>query len=205
MDTSVLYELYMSWYDIKIGRNNGLHSKAPSRYTLEHQWRNLWFAKNDLQTKVDSDMRNNYAHLLDQFLTYQPMNSIERVALVILYDQVPRNIYRKTPKAYAYDHVARSHIHALLTEDASLLPTHVQVTVIIGLIHQENIEDQSLATTLMAAIPDQALERPIQQALTSIVGKHNERVACFGRIPERNVVLNRPSTLEELTYLINLA
>jgi uncharacterized protein (DUF924 family) len=41
----------------------------------------------------------------------------------------------------------------------------------------------------------------IRNAMKKIIHNHSERILLFGRIPERNKILGRISTSEELTYL----
>jgi len=44
---------------------------------------------------------------VDHFLHFQPTNLLEKIGLIILYDQITRNIYRGSAKAYEHDSIAR--------------------------------------------------------------------------------------------------
>jgi len=108
-------------------------------------WTELWFAKGDEQTGID-EMLQSFAPTMDQFLAYEPVNSLETVALIILFDQITRNIYRRTPKAYAYDYRANHLARSLLSNQSEYdkLPTQCKLTVIVCLIHQEDLALQML-------------------------------------------------------------
>lgn len=117
------------------------------------------------------------------------------LALVLLFDQLPRNVYRGTPKAFAFDARAREVTRHALTMGFDQALTAVQrVFLLMPLEHSEDLKDQQDCVRLMAAI-DGAGE------FLSYAERHLEVVARFGRFPHRNAILGRESTEDELAFL----
>ncbi len=117
------------------------------------------------------------------------------LALVILLDQVPRNLFRNDPRAYATDEKARSVTHhalrARLDEDLS---QPERLFLYLPLEHSESLQDQTLCCDLIARLD----ENP---GWHDYALQHREIVARFGRFPHRNAVLGRSSTPEEEDFL----
>jgi uncharacterized protein (DUF924 family) len=117
------------------------------------------------------------------------------VALVILLDQAPRNLFRDDPRAYATDEKARAVTHHALRLglDAGLAQVE-RIFLYLPLEHSEDLEDQTLCCELAASLDeDPAWHRYALQ--------HREVIERFGRFPHRNAVLGRRSTPEELEFL----
>jgi uncharacterized protein (DUF924 family) len=117
------------------------------------------------------------------------------LALCILLDQVPRNIYRGSPEAFASDpealKVAR---RALESEFDSSLSAEERLFLYLPFEHSEDLADQELCCRLFGAMT----ENP--EWLT-YAERHREIIQRFGRFPHRNAVLGRPSTEEERAFL----
>lgn len=160
-------------------------------------WANLWFCG----TKdIDSKLKI-YSDMIEKYTTYEPTNFYEKIALVILYDQVCRNVHRKTPDAYKYDYISNKICQELLT-NFNNIPLHNKLTIIICLIHSENINDQNKVTELIENIStDKCIDPSILITITKIHSNHKYRVQTFGRIPERNKYVGRISTPKEYAYL----
>jgi len=127
-----------------------------------------------------------------------------RLALIILYDQVPRNAYRGTAAAYAFDREALSlcveGIH--LAADAALDPLE-RLFFYLPLEHAESMEAQDAA---IRALERLAREAPgeLREYCTyclEFARRHHEVIAKFGRFPHRNAVLRRESTVAEREWL----
>jgi len=116
------------------------------------------------------------------------------LALVILLDQVPRNLHRGTPAAFAQDakarEVARRAVAAGL--DAALGPEE-RLFLYLPFEHGEDAADQALAVDLIEALGDPEWAESAR--------RHRDIILRFGRFPHRNVALGRPSTPEELAFL----
>lgn len=67
------------------------------------------------------------------------MGIIDTIGLIILFDQIPRNIFRGKPKAWATDPLAQSLAKGLRSnkETYSKLPLHFKLTLCICMLHSE--------------------------------------------------------------------
>jgi uncharacterized protein (DUF924 family) len=120
------------------------------------------------------------------------------LALLILLDQVPRNLFRGTPRAYATDAQALAHARAALAagHDRALTPVQ-RWFVYLPFEHSEALADQRRALALFEAL---AHHPPSAEAL-DVVRRHVEIIERFGRFPHRNAILGRASTPEEEAFL----
>jgi uncharacterized protein (DUF924 family) len=121
------------------------------------------------------------------------------LALVLLLDQVPRNVFRGTPRAYASDAKARAVARVAIAAgfDAQLPPPQ-RAFLYLPFEHSELLEDQCACMALFEALPPEHLG----PRTLAIVARHHEIVARFGRFPHRNKVLGRVSTPEEEAFLL---
>lgn len=174
--------------------------RAQSSMKVYELWTEIWFAKDNKQRIIDERIQG-FQTSIDDCIEYQPHNDHERLALVILYDQVPRNTYRGSAEAYAYDGLARKHCDALLSK-FSVYPLQVQLTLLICLIHSESMVVHITAQELLReVVSSKYIESSIKVSMTKIVFDHRERIQLFGRIPERNKLLGRATSIEEQAYL----
>ncbi len=118
------------------------------------------------------------------------------VALVILFDQFPRNMFRDSPQAFATDAMARDVVNTALARgfDGVVPPLHRQF-LYMPLMHSERIEDQERCVALIAAMGADFAE------VLSYAIAHRDIVARFGRFPHRNAVLGRESRAAEIVFL----
>jgi len=112
------------------------------------------------------------------------------LAAVLLFDQVPRNIRRKSPLAFASDPLARQIAHGAMARrwDARLTLPQRQFLA-MPLMHSEAIADQRLALDIYATL-GKRYGFPFARA-------HYRMIARFGRFPHRNAVLGRKSSPAE--------
>lgn len=110
-------------------------------------------------------------------------------AAILLFDQVPRNIHRDTPQAFAYDPLARAIAEGVLARGWDLAaPKRERQFVYMPLMHSEAIADQRLSLAVFAArAPDNL----------AFARSHHRMIARFGRFPHRNDVLGRTSSAAE--------
>jgi uncharacterized protein (DUF924 family) len=120
------------------------------------------------------------------------------LALILLLDQVPRNIHRGTPTAFASDARARAVAdHAIARGfDQALSPVR-RAFVYLPFMHSEALADQERCVALHAAMepdggPDSGLD---------FARRHRAIIARFGRFPHRNAILGRQSKEEETAFL----
>jgi len=123
------------------------------------------------------------------------------LALIILLDQFTRNVYRKTPAAFAHDAYALKLCKQglKLEHDKKLCFIH-RLFFYHPLHHSENLEDQELCVKLTEQVTQEVHGNQANSFLT-YVKQHRDIIKQFGRFPHRNKVLDRISTEEELTYL----
>ena len=120
------------------------------------------------------------------------------LALLILLDQVPRNIYRNSAHSYATDPKARAIARAAIAAgfDRQVERGLVQV-IYLPFEHSEDLADQEEALALFATLdPAPGDEDPMKWAKI-----HYEIIARFGRFPHRNAALGRTTTPEEQQFL----
>jgi uncharacterized protein (DUF924 family) len=121
------------------------------------------------------------------------------LALVLLLDQVPRNIFRGTPRAYATD------VAACVTADRALdrgfdqlVPPAWRLFFYMPFHHSESIADQRRSVALSNALP----RNPDRGGSLRRYGHpYIEVIERFGRFPHRNDILGRQSTPEEIAFL----
>jgi uncharacterized protein (DUF924 family) len=120
------------------------------------------------------------------------------VALCILLDQVPRQLFRGQARAFATDDralaVAR---HALDAGFDRQLTVEQRQFLYMPFMHSERLEDQDRCVALYEA-PE--LRDKLEHAV-----EHAELVRRFGRFPHRNMALGRASSAEEEDHLAQTA
>ena len=116
------------------------------------------------------------------------------LALVILLDQMPRNMFRGDPRTWATDPAAR-----VVAEDAvergfdHQVPAELRQFFYLPFMHAEDLAAQERSVALYGAMSDPDSLKWARH--------HRDIVARFGRFPHRNTVLGRDSTPEELAFL----
>jgi uncharacterized protein (DUF924 family) len=122
------------------------------------------------------------------------------LALLLLLDQIPRNIFRATPRAYASDPLARAVADRAIARGFDMLvPPAWRIFFYMPLHHSENLADQQRATALVASLPDQ---RDPERGENRRYGlPYVDVIERFGRFPHRNAILGRQSTAEEIAFL----
>lgn len=116
------------------------------------------------------------------------------LALVILLDQFPRNMYRGTPKSFDSDSKALKVAEEALKKkfDQPLLPVQ-KMFLYLPYEHSEDLTNQEMSVHLFKALENKIT---LQYAID-----HRDIIAKFGRFPHRNIILGRESTLEEIEFL----
>ncbi len=179
---------------------------------LERDWPSgspgaLWFRADPA---VDEGIRERFGTLVEYALAGELVDwesaPLSRLALVLLLDQFPRNIFRGTPQAFAGDHRAVT----LVSEGLALhmdreLPWAGQLFFAMPLMHAEDEDLQALSVRTFERMAEQAPESAraaIEDSLAH-AREHRDIIHRFGRFPHRNAVLERPSTEEEEAFLEN--
>ncbi|MBI4430134.1 MAG: DUF924 domain-containing protein [Candidatus Omnitrophica bacterium] len=126
------------------------------------------------------------------------------LALILLFDQFPRNIYRDTPASFSFDEKALDLCLWGLEKgyDNGLRPVE-RVFYYLPMEHSESLEIQRKSVAYFEKLVREApaaVKLPMDVALEYAV-KHYEIIKRFGRFPHRNEILDRESTREELEFL----
>lgn len=119
------------------------------------------------------------------------------LALCVLLDQAPRNMFRDTPQAFATDELARTVARHAIDRGFDQDPAFDDSTRLffyMPFMHSEDIGDQQTCVNLIS-------ERIAEENRGGYAERHRDIVARFGRFPHRNSVLGRDSTPEELEFL----
>ena len=120
------------------------------------------------------------------------------LALIVVLDQFPRNMFRGSARAFVADALAFAAAnHALLRGfDREMKPVERQF-VYLPLEHSESLSDQEHCLKLMLELSG----FPETRDLHVWAEKHLVIIRRFGRFPHRNVALGRQSTAEEIAFL----
>ena len=120
------------------------------------------------------------------------------LALILLLDQFPRNIFREDPQAFATDWEALSTAHQAIAQGFDRKLLNVQRWfVYLPFVHSENIEHQRQAVKLFQKLSE---DRDSTSAIENAI-RHRSVIERFGRFPHRNIILGRPSNPEEKEFL----
>ena len=154
-----------------------------------------WFAST---TQLDAEIRNKYEPCwkaaasgdLEHWLT-SPLGCL---ALVIVLDQFPLNMFRNRPESFSTEaksiEIAR---YALEQEFDKDLQQPQKVFLYMPFMHSELLSDQDRSVELFTQAGLKENQRFAEH--------HRELIQRFGRFPHRNRILGRTSTPEEIAYL----
>jgi uncharacterized protein (DUF924 family) len=165
----------------------------------------LWFAAND---SFDDLLREQFGGVPDRALRGELASWRDEprstLALVLALDQLPRNLFRGTPQAFAYDSAGLELSRWALSRgfDTQLHPVEAAFFY-FPLEHAESPSLQSECVTLFRALLQRApdLLSDQFQSFLSYAERHQSVIERFGRFPHRNGILGRSSTPEEAEYL----
>ena len=126
----------------------------------------------------------------------QPMSAL---ALVILFDQFSRNMFRDDKKAFSQDHKARLIVNdSVYAGYLEAMNESQRLFMVLPLIHSEEITDHDMAYYLLNKY---LTEHENFHKIKKCWKDHTKAIRQFHRYPHRNIILNRESTEEELAFL----
>jgi uncharacterized protein (DUF924 family) len=161
------------------------------------EFREEWFTKDP---EFDRQVRDRFETLYEAAAAGDLDDWKEEarscLALVILLDQFPRNMFRGDPRSYATDRKAQQTAeyaldHALDRE----LPGFQRTFLYMPFMHSEDLEHQRRSVELFRRLGGSDSDS------TSYAARHMEIIERFGRFPHRNEVLGRQTTPEEAEFL----
>ena len=158
-----------------------------------------WFKKSDA---FDSLIRERFLDVYQQAHTQQLAHwrnsPLSMLALIIVCDQFPRNMFRESPRAFATDPMALDCAQQMCTMGLDLRLNAVERQfAYLPFEHAENLDAQHESIKRFS----QLAHDHAQHGLLEWARKHSVIIERFGRFPHRNAVLARPSTPEELEFL----
>lgn len=128
------------------------------------------------------------------------------LGMVILKDQMARNIFRKKAEAFAFEEGLVDLTKELIREGKDKkYQFWERIFLYLPLEHSEKIEDQILCGEVFKDMVGEFAEieelKEFAQTFVKYSGKHKIIIEKFGRFPHRNEVLGRMSTEEEISFL----
>lgn len=155
-----------------------------------------WFVKDP---DFDAEMARVLGPLLERARAgafgHWPATARGALALVLLFDQAPRNLFRNSPEAFALDPRARALTKQAV--EAGLdrgLGQEQRLFLYMPLQHSETLADQQRSVALFGQLDE-------DPEWLVYAERHLEIVQRFGRFPHRNAALGRTTTAEEAEFL----
>jgi uncharacterized protein (DUF924 family) len=163
------------------------------------QDRKAWFAKDPA---FDEQIRGRFLGLFERALRGELDAWLQApascLALAILLDQFPRNMFRGTAKAFAGDPRARAAARSILDNGwDKTMTADERMFAYLPFEHSESLADQERCLALMREIA----ASPETADLPKWAEAHLAIIRRFGRFPHRNAALGRESTPEEVAFL----
>lgn len=154
-----------------------------------------WFGKDDaFDAEIRARFLPTYEAAAAGRLSAWEAGAEGALALTIVLDQFPRNMFRGDARTYAADPAARALVkRALARGFDQAVPKELRSFMYLPLMHSETLADQEQSVALYRAHGD---PEDIKYAEA-----HADIVRRFGRFPHRNAILGRQTTPEEQTFL----
>jgi uncharacterized protein (DUF924 family) len=165
------------------------------RFWFEETRPKQWFEKDEV---FDAEVRRRFLALHETLVARpaRPLLADPRTALaaIVVLDQMSRNLFRGTARAFATDAKALELAEAAIAHgfDGGLTKDE-RMLLYLPFEHAESREAQARSVALMAGLGD--------PELTKWAEAHKVVIDRFGRFPHRNAALGRPSTPEEIEFL----
>jgi uncharacterized protein (DUF924 family) len=174
-----------------------------------------WFdSSKEFDKQIQENFEDDLVRLInDEYRYPNDLNNPEHIlACIIALDQFPRNIYRRDPRAFAYDFKARELSELLISHQGDKqLPYVERAFTYLPFEHSENLDDQNKAVRYYEELyndaeNDSTSEEAILNLLKHFIidsEQHRNIIKQFGRFPHRNAILKRQSLESEDLYLNN--
>lgn len=174
---------------------NGLLEQIAD-YWFNHLTPENWFVQSDqLDQEIRDRFSDSYIYFKGHALASLDLSGDQILAAIILFDQMPRNMFRGRAQAFETDALALSLCKMALAGGRDLIMTDIKKSFLyMPLEHSEDRKDQELCVSLFQQRT--ALAEQVDYAV-----RHQDIICRFGRFPHRNIVLGRLSTPEEVAFL----
>jgi len=167
----------------------------------------LWFGENEaVRQRLLETFYKEYEAASAGTLSEWAATPRGRLALIILLDQFPRYIHRRSSLAFASDQTAQELCAEGLREKMDQSLTLIErVFFYMPLVHSEDNQNQEQSIRLYQDLVSLSMSETTQiyQLFLAYAYAHFRVIKEFGRFPQRNKVLGRKSTEAELAFLKN--
>jgi uncharacterized protein (DUF924 family) len=169
--------------------------KALLSFWFSEPVKKLWF---NSTPEFDAELKEKYLHFLERAergeLDDWANDARGALALVIILDQLPLNMFRQQARSFETENKARQ-VADLATNKGldQSLAAEQKAFLYLPFMHSENLADQDKSVELFE---NAGLTENLRYAK-----HHRELIQRFGRFPHRNRILGRESTAEEVDYL----
>ena len=156
--------------------------------------RRAWFQKSDV---FDKEVYRRFLAAWERAaggkLERWRATPLASLALIVVLDQFPRNMFRGTARSFASDSLALAAARETIARGFDLLLSPVERLFIhLPFEHAEDLAAQRRSLALCRALDPEDMQ---------YAKRHYEIIARFGRFPHRNAALGRESTAEEIEFL----
>lgn len=154
-----------------------------------------WFGgKPEVDEKIRSRFLDLHGRLKADFDVESVNDPRTALAAVILFDQFPRNMFRKTAAAFGTDDLAIGIARRAIDKGFdNLVEPNAKPFLYMPFMHSEVSADQERCVDLFRSLGH---EESLKYAV-----EHRDIVARYGRFPHRNRALGRQSTPAEVAFL----
>ena len=126
-------------------------------------------------------------------------NPMSCLALVVLFDQFSRNMFRGDKKSFEQDHKTRLIVNdAVYSGYLEVMNVNQRFFMLLPLIHSEEISDHEMAYYLLNKY---LRDHEGYHKIKKFWQDHTKVIRLFHRYPHRNKILDRESTHEEIEFL----
>jgi uncharacterized protein (DUF924 family) len=163
------------------------------------EFRDAWFSRDpDFDHEVRDRFEDIYEEAVAGELEAWKEEARSCLALIVVLDQFPRNMFRGDARMYAADELALTAArHAVEHAYDRELSPYERLFLYLPFEHSEDLEDQRRSVELFRGL---AAEMGSEDLLAYAV-RHEEIVERFGRFPHRNEILGRATSPEEAEFL----
>jgi uncharacterized protein (DUF924 family) len=182
MSTAVVHEVLDFWF----GAPGSVEYGKP---------REAWFKKSDaFDARIHERFLPVYEAAAAGRLAHWRDSPLTLLALIIVLDQFPRNLFRESPRAFATDALALESARRMTAMGWDVRLNVVQRQfAYLPFEHAENLDAQRTSMQLFGTLGN--------DGLLEWAWKHYVIIERFGRFPHRNAVLGRASTAAEMKFL----
>ncbi len=170
---------------------------------------NFWFIETPSDKRFKKDekfdqlikdkfLRDHEKACLNEYDEWQD-TALGSLALVILFDQFSRNIFRDNKRAFEQDSKTRLIVHYSIKSDfLNDMDQNQRFFMLLPLIHSEEMFDHEMAHHFLELYIQ---EHPSLIEIRKSWKDHTKVIKKFNRYPHRNKILGRESTKEEIEFL----